>query len=324
MTILLTGAAGFIGFHTAAALLDRGKQVVGIDNLNAYYDVKLKHARLALLESRLGFSFHKLDVSNRDGIPALFLRHPDISAVVHLAAQAGVRHSLVDPFAYITSNVEGHVVLLEAARKLPALNHFVYASSSSVYGLNERVPFAVSDRVDCPNSLYAATKRADELISHAYAHLYKVPQTGLRFFTVYGPWGRPDMAAYIFAKNIAAGEPISVFNSGEMWRDFTYIDDVVQGVLAAIDRPPTGAMTHRLYNLGNSRSEKLTDFIAEIERALNKRAIVRLEPIQKGDVIRTYADIEDSRRDLGFEPKTAIEDGIPRFIDWFRAYHNIA
>jgi len=324
MTILLTGAAGFIGFHTAAALLDRGKQVVGIDNLNAYYDVKLKHARLALLESRLGFSFHKLDVSNRDGIPALFLRHPDISAVVHLAAQAGVRHSLVDPFAYITSNVEGHVVLLEAARKLPALNHFVYASSSSVYGLNERVPFAVSDRVDCPNSLYAATKRADELISHAYAHLYKVPQTGLRFFTVYGPWGRPDMAAYIFAKNIAAGEPISVFNSGEMWRDFTYIDDVVQGVLAAIDRPPTGGMTHRLYNLGNSRSEKLTDFIAEIERALNKRAIVRLEPIQKGDVIRTYADIEDSRRDLGFEPKTAIEDGIPRFIDWFRAYHNIA
>ena len=324
MTILLTGAAGFIGFHTAAALLDRGKQVVGIDNLNAYYDVKLKHARLALLESRLGFSFHKLDVSNRDGIPALFLRHPDISAVVHLAAQAGVRHSLVDPFAYITSNVEGHVVLLEAARKLPALNHFVYASSSSVYGLNERVPFAVSDRVDCPNSLYAATKRADELISHAYAHLYKVPQTGLRFFTVYGPWGRPDMAAYIFAKNIAAGEPISVFNSGEMWRDFTYIDDVVQGVLAAIDRPPTGGMTHRLYNLGNSRSEKLTDFIVEIERALNKRAIVRLEPIQKGDVIRTYADIEDSRRDLGFEPKTAIEDGIPRFIDWFRAYHNIA
>jgi len=324
MTILLTGAAGFIGFHTAAALLDRGKQVVGIDNLNAYYDVKLKHARLALLESRPGFSFHKLDVSNRDGIPALFLRHPDISVVVHLAAQAGVRHSLVDPFAYITSNVEGHVVLLEAARKLPALNHFVYASSSSVYGLNERVPFAVSDRVDCPNSLYAATKRADELISHAYAHLYKVPQTGLRFFTVYGPWGRPDMAAYIFAKNIAAGEPISVFNSGEMWRDFTYIDDVVQGVLAAIDRPPTGGMTHRLYNLGNSRSEKLTDFIAEIERALNKRAIVRLEPIQKGDVIRTYADIEDSRRDLGFEPKTAIEDGIPRFIDWFRAYHNIA
>lgn len=323
MTVILTGAAGFIGFHTAAALLDGGKRVIGVDNLNAYYDVDLKRARLDLLEGRPGFSFHKLDVSDRDGISKLFESHPEASVVVHLAAQAGVRYSLVDPYAYITSNIVGHTVMLECARRLPALKHFVYASSSSVYGSNDRLPFAVGDRVDTPNSLYAATKRADELISHAYAHLYKLPQTGLRFFTVYGPWGRPDMAAYIFAKKIAAGEPISVFNAGEMWRDFTYVDDVVQGILAAIDRPPTEALPHRLYNLGNNRSEKLTDFIAEIERALGKRAIVRLEPMQKGDVERTYADVEDSRRDLGFEPSTKITEGIPRFIDWFRDYHKL-
>jgi UDP-glucuronate 4-epimerase len=322
MTVLLTGAAGFIGFHTATALLARGQRVIGIDNLNAYYDVELKRARLGLLEGRPGFSFHKLDVSDRDGILGLFARHPETSIVVHLAAQAGVRYSLVDPFAYITANVVGHTVILESARRLPALRNLVYASSSSVYGANDRLPFAVGDRVDSPNSLYAATKRSDELISHTYAHLYRLPQTGLRFFTVYGPWGRPDMAAYIFAKKIAAGESISVFNSGEMWRDFTYIDDVVQGILAAIDRPPTG-FPHRLYNLGNNRSEKLTDFIAEIERALGKRAIVQLEAMQKGDVERTYADIEESRRDLGFQPSTTIAEGIPRFIDWFRDYHRL-
>jgi UDP-glucuronate 4-epimerase len=324
MSVLLTGAAGFIGFHTGLALLNSGVEVIGVDNLNPYYDVSLKQARLALLESRSGFSFHRLDVSDRAGISALLQQHQDISAIVHLAAQAGVRHSLVDPFAYITSNVVGHTVLLEAARRLPSLRHFVYASSSSVYGSNQKAPFSIDDRVDTPNSLYAATKRADELISYAYAHLYRIPQTGLRLFTVYGPWGRPDMAAYIFAKRISAGEPISVFNSGEMWRDFTYIDDVVQGVLAAIERPATGAVPHRLYNLGNNRSEKLTDFIAEIEQALGKRAIMRFEPIQKGDVIRTYADIEESRRDLGFEPVTTIADGIPRFIEWFRQYHKIA
>jgi UDP-glucuronate 4-epimerase len=324
MTILVTGVAGFIGFHTAAALLESGREVVGIDNLNAYYSVDLKRARLAVLQGRTGFAFHELDVSDRAGIEALLLRHQNVTSVVHLAAQAGVRHSLVDPFAYITSNVLGHTVLLEAARKLPSLSHFVYASSSSVYGSNEKVPFAVGDRVDSPNSLYAASKRAGELISQAYTHLYKIPQTGLRFFTVYGPWGRPDMAAYIFAKKISAGEPISVFNSGEMWRDFTYIDDVVQGVVAAVDRPPAGSALHRLYNLGNNRSEKLTDFIAEIERALGKRAIMRFEPIQKGDVVRTYADIEQSRRDLGFDPRTRIQDGIPRFIDWFRAHHRLA
>jgi UDP-glucuronate 4-epimerase len=323
MTILLTGAAGFIGFHVAAALLERGERVIGIDNLNAYYDVKLKAARLAQLENREGFAFNRLDISDRDGISGVFARHSDISIVVHLAAQAGVRHSLSDPFAYITSNVVGHTVLLEAARNLPALRHFVYASSSSVYGSNERLPFSVEDRVDCPNSLYAATKRSDELISYSYAHLYKLPQTGLRFFTVYGPWGRPDMAAYIFATKLAAGEPISVFNDGEMWRDFTFIDDVVQGTLAAIDRPPTGSVPHRLYNLGNNQSEKLTDFIAQIEKALGKRAVLRFEPMQKGDVVRTYADIEESRRDLGFQPRTRISEGIPRFIDWFRHYHKL-
>jgi UDP-glucuronate 4-epimerase len=321
MTILLTGAAGFIGFHVAAALLERGERVIGVDNLNAYYDVKLKAARLAQLEDKQGFAFNRLDISDRDGISALFARHPEISIVVHLAAQAGVRHSLSDPFAYITSNVMGHTVVLEAARNLPSLRHFVYASSSSVYGSNERLPFSVGDRVDCPNSLYAATKRSDELISYSYAHLFKLPQTGLRFFTVYGPWGRPDMAPYLFAIKIAAGEPISVFNDGEMWRDFTFIDDVVQGTLAAIDRPPTGAVPHRLYNLGNNQSEKLMDFVKEIEGALGKRAIVQLQPMQPGDVVRTYADLEESRRDLGFNPTTTIGEGVPRFIEWFRAYH---
>jgi UDP-glucuronate 4-epimerase len=323
MAILLTGVAGFIGFHVASALLVQNRRVIGVDNLNAYYDVKLKRARLAMLDGRAGFSFHKLDVSDRDATPALFARYHEVETIVHLAAQAGVRHSLVDPFAYLTANIVAHTIILEAARNLPSLKNVVYASSSSVYGSNERLPFAVGDRVDSPNSLYAASKRSGELISHTYAHLYGLKQTGLRFFTVYGPWGRPDMAAYIFAKRIAAGEPISVFNSGEMWRDFTYIDDIVQGVVAAIDRPPADAVPHRLYNLGNNRSEKLTDFIAEIERALGKRAVVNLEPLQQGDVVRTYADIEESRRDLGFEPKTTISEGIPRFIEWFREYHKL-
>jgi UDP-glucuronate 4-epimerase len=323
MTILLTGVAGFIGFHVTEALLTRGERVIGIDNLNEYYDVELKHARLTRLVSRNNFSFHKLDVSDHNGISTLFEGHPEISVVIHLAAQAGVRYSLENPFAYINSNIVGHTVMLEAARRLQGLSHFVYASSSSVYGSNDRLPFAVTDRVDTPNSLYAATKRSDELISHAYAHLYGLPQTGLRFFTVYGPWGRPDMAAYIFARKIVAGQPISVFNSGEMWRDFTYIDDVVQGVVAAVTRLPSGPVPHSLYNLGNHHCEKLTDFIAEIERALGKRAIVHFEPMQKGDVVRTYADIEESRRDLGFEPTTRIKDGIPRFIRWFLDYHKL-
>ncbi|MDR5730489.1 MAG: NAD-dependent epimerase/dehydratase family protein [Terriglobia bacterium] len=323
MAILVTGAAGFIGFHTSLALLSRGEQVIGIDNLNDYYDVNLKHARLAQLEAYKEFTFHKVDISDKETIFALFETLDNVTGIVHLAAQAGVRYSLVNPFAYIATNVMGHTVILEAARRLPHLAHMVYASSSSVYGSSIDFPFSLADRVDTPNSLYAATKRADELIGHTYAHLYKMKLTGLRFFTVYGPWGRPDMAAYIFATKIAAGEPISVFNKGEMWRDFTYIDDIVAGVIAALDHPPSGEVPHRVYNLGNHRCEKLTDFIAEIQKAMGAQAIIRYEPIQPGDVPKTYADISESQRDLRFEPKTPISEGIPRFITWFKQYHGI-
>jgi len=323
MAILVTGAAGFIGFHTAQALLARGERVVGLDNLNDYYDVKLKEARLALLRDASRFTFHRVDISDREAIFSLFEGLGEITGIVHLAAQAGVRYSLTNPFAYVTSNVMGHTVVLEAARRLPKLSHTVYASSSSVYGSSRDFPFSLNDRADTPNSLYAATKRADEMIAYAYAHLYKMPLTGLRFFTVYGPWGRPDMAPIIFATKIAAGEAIPVFNNGEMWRDFTYIDDIVAGVLAALDRPPAGEVPHRLYNLGNYRSEKLTDFIAEIEKAVGRKAVIRFEPMQPGDVVKTYADISESRRDLGFDPKTPISEGVPRFIEWFKDYHRI-
>lgn len=321
MTILVTGSAGFIGFHTAKALIARGGQVIGIDNLSDYYDVSLKRARLAQLEKHPEFAFHKIDISNKDAMFALCESLGDVTGIVHLAAQAGVRYSLIDPLAYVTANVMGHTVMMEAARKLPKLRHTVYASSSSVYGSSRDFPFSLADRVDTPNSLYAATKRAGELISYAYAHLYGLPLTGLRFFTVYGPWGRPDMAPIIFAKKISAGEPIPVFNNGEMWRDFTYIDDIVAGVLAALDRPPGGPVPHRVYNFGNHRCEKLTDFIAEIEKAMGKKAILRYEPIQPGDVTKTYADVSESRRDLGFDPKTPISEGVPRFIAWYKDYH---
>jgi UDP-glucuronate 4-epimerase len=247
--------------------------------------------------------------------------NPDISGVIHLAAQPGVRYSLENPYAYIQANVMGHVVMLEMARALPALKHFVYASSSSVYGANTKTPFAVGDPVDHPNSLYAATKKADELISHTYAHLYGIPSTGLRFFTVYGPWGRPDMAPILFAKAIAAGQPIRVFNQGEMWRDFTFIDDIVDGVLRALDRVPSVTPPHAVYNLGNHKSEKLTDFIAAIEDAMGKKADKRMEPMQPGDVPSTYADIDLSTRDLGFVPTTPISVGIPKFISWFKDYY---
>lgn len=322
-TILLTGAAGFIGAAVAQALLARGDQVIGLDNLNSYYDVRLKEARLARLTAEKNFTFRKLDVADRDGVLKLGHEFPAITAIVHLAAQAGVRHSLIDPYTYVTANVMGQAVMLELARKLQNLKHFVYASSSSVYGGNTKLPFAIEDRVDQPNSLYAATKRADELFGHTYAHLYGIPATGLRFFTVYGPWGRPDMAAFIFTRQILAGEPIKVFNQGEMWRDFTFIDDIVGGVVRAIDRPPTAKPPHRLYNLGNHRSEKLTDFIAEIEKALGRKAAVQLEPMQLGDVPSTYADIGASRRDLGFEPTTPISVGIPEFIAWYRDYYRV-
>jgi UDP-glucuronate 4-epimerase len=323
MTVLVTGAAGFIGFHVAQALLGRGETVVGLDNLNAYYEVSLKTARLAQLEDRPSFTFHKLDISDRDGILALAPQLADVTGVVHLAAQAGVRFSLEDPYAYVQANVMGQVVMLELARTLPRLAHFVYASSSSVYGDNEKQPFAVGDAVDRPNSLYAATKRADELIGHTYAHLYGIPATGLRFFTVYGPWGRPDMAPFLFTRALLAGDTIRVFNHGEMWRDFTYIDDIVAGVVAALDRPATGTPPHVIYNLGADTPVKLTEFIAAVERVLGVKARLSYEPMQPGDVPVTAADIELSRRDLGFSPRTALEEGMATFVDWYRRYYRV-
>jgi UDP-glucuronate 4-epimerase len=323
MKVLLTGAAGFIGYHVAEALLARGDTVVGVDNLNAYYEVSLKQARLAQLTSKPGFSFVRADISDREAMASLAASHPDVTHVVHLAAQAGVRYSLQDPYTYIMSNVMGQVVLLELARGFKRLEHFVYASSSSVYGGNTKLPFSIDDETEKPNSLYAATKKADELIGHTYAHLYAIPSTGLRFFTVYGPWGRPDMAAFLFTNAILKGEPIRVFNHGEMWRDFTYIDDIVAGVLAAVAHKPSGKPPHAVYNLGNHNSEKLTDFIATIETALGRKAEYRFEPMQAGDVEKTYADIDASRRDLGFEPRVPISEGIPRFVKWYQDYYRI-
>ena len=324
MAVLVTGAAGFIGFHTSLALLERGERVIGVDDLNDYYDVTLKEARLAALKSKNEFVFERADLADRAQIEALVERHPDITGVVHLAAQAGVRHSLVDPYVYVRTNVEGHVVVLEACRRLERLEHLVYASSSSVYGLNARLPFSTRDRVDAPASLYGATKKSMEAISHAYGHLFGMPLTGLRFFTVYGPWGRPDMAAFIFTRKILAGEPIPVFNHGDMRRDFTYIDDIVAGVLACLDRPPAdGAARARVYNIGCHRSEPLMRFISILEEALGQKAETELLPMQPGDVKETYADITDARRDFGFAPTTTIDEGIPRFVAWYREYYRV-
>ena len=326
MSILVTGAAGFIGFHVCQALLDAGEAVVGIDNLNDYYDPSLKEARLELLTARDGFDFHRLDIAERDDMMALAARHESIDRIVHLAAQAGVRYSLENPHAYLRSNIDGQLNVLEMCRRLPDLKHFVFASSSSVYGANKDLPFAVEDRVDDPISLYAATKRSGELIGNSYGRLYGIPMTGLRFFTVYGPWGRPDMAAFIFTRKILAGEPIQVFNHGDMRRDFTYIDDIVAGVLACLEKAPRagdGAPPVRLYNLGNHRSEPLTDLIALIEQELGMAAEVELLPMQPGDVQETYADIETARTDLGFSPSTNIAEGIPRFIKWYREYYGV-
>src|SRR5712671_123392 len=323
MSILLTGAAGFIGFHVAKALLERGDRVLGIDNLNQYYDVALKEARLAELRGFSGFSFTKLDVADRDGIMAVVEHHKDLRSIIHLAAQAGVRYSLENPYAYIDANVTGTLVMLEAARRIDRLTAITYASSSSVYGANKKQPFSVEDRVDQPVSLYAATKRSCELNADTYSHLYGLPATGLRFFTVYGPWGRPDMAAYLFTRAILAGRPIVVFNNGKMARDFTYIDDIVAGTIAAHDRPSGGEVRHRIYNLGNHRPEKLLDFIAVIERALGRTAQKQLLPLQPGDVPESFADITASRHDLGFDPKTTIEVGLARFVEWYKEYHRI-
>ncbi len=326
MAILVTGAAGFIGFHVARALLDRDEEVVGLDDLNDYYDVALKEHRRAILGQRPDFTFHKADIADRQALAAVFARHPGIDRIVHLAAQAGVRHSLIDPYAYVHANLLGQVTLFEAARAGQGIRHLVYASSSSVYGDSTRLPFALDDPADRPRSLYGATKRSGEMIARSYAAMFALPATGLRFFTVYGPWGRPDMSAYIFTREILEGRPITLFNDGEMKRDFTYIDDIVAGVLAALDRPPapdkTGA-PHRLYNLGNHRAEPLRRFLALIEAACGRTAQIRYAPMQPGDVPETYAEIEDSRRDLGFEPKIPIDEGIPRFVAWFREYHKV-
>jgi UDP-glucuronate 4-epimerase len=325
MSILVTGAAGFIGFHVAKALLERGERVVGVDNLNEYYDVQLKEARLAMLRTFPGFIFAKRDVADREGVLAIVERYKHLRSIIHLAAQAGVRYSLENPYAYIDSNVTGTLVILEAARRIANLTAITYASSSSVYGANREQPFSVDDRVDQPVSLYAATKRSCELMAHTYSHLHGLPATGLRFFTVYGPWGRPDMAAFLFTRAILAGKPIKVFNEGKMARDFTYIDDIVAGTIAAHDRPPTVAegIPHRIYNLGNHRPVKLLDFIAVLERHLGRIAHKQLLPMQPGDVPESFADIEASRRDLGFEPKTPIEVGLAQFVRWYKQYYRV-
>lgn len=326
MPVLVTGAAGFIGFHVSRALLDRGESVIGVDNLNDYYDPTLKAARLAVLEGRDGFAFCKLDIADRDALAAA-VEGKGVDRVVHLAAQAGVRYSIENPAAYIRSNIDGHFAILELCRGIEGMRHLVYASSSSVYGGNTKQPFSVEDRVDSPISLYAATKKADELMSHCYSHLYEIPATGLRFFTVYGPWGRPDMAAFIFTRAIIRGEPIRVFNDGDMQRDFTYIDDIVAGVLACLDSPPAkdpaGGPAHKIYNLGNNRAEPLMRMIRLIEEATQRRAEIEYAPMQPGDVRATYADIDASRRDFDFDPRVRIDEGIPRFVDWYKDFHGV-
>jgi UDP-glucuronate 4-epimerase len=327
MSILVTGAAGFIGYHTARALLKRGDRVIGVDNLNGYYDTRLKEARLAELKDLHGFNFAKLDIADRDGVLALVATNKDLTGIIHLAAQAGVRHSLKNPYSYVDANIMGTVVVLEAARRIDRLQALTYASSSSVYGGNRKRPSSVDDRVDQPVSLYAASKRSCELIAQSYSHLYGLPATGLRYFTAYGPWGRPDMAAWLFTEAILADRPIKVFNHGRMARDFTYIDDIVAGTLAAHDRPAaTGdgdGAVHRIYNLGNHKPEPLLDFIAVIERVAGRIAKKELLPMQPGDVAESFADIGTSHRDLGFEPKISIEEGIARFVAWYKQYHNL-
>ena len=332
MTILITGAAGFIGMHCSLHLLARGETVVGIDNLNDYYSVQLKRDRVSLAQTEGGgrYRFIRCDFADHEGLEAA-LEGIAPDRIIHLGAQAGVRHSIDNPRAYAQSNLVGHLNMLEFARQR-GVEHLVYASSSSVYGGNETLPFRVEDRVDHPLSLYAATKKADELMSETYAHLYRLPQTGLRFFTVYGPWGRPDMALWLFTDAILHGRPISVFNGGEMRRDFTYIDDIVAGVVAALDHPPVddggekaggSRSPHAIYNIGNHRSEELNRLIGLIEQACDRTAIRISKPMQPGDVAETFADIGAIERDLGFHPTTAIDEGVPRFVEWFRDYHGI-
>ncbi|MEJ2116827.1 MAG: NAD-dependent epimerase [Alphaproteobacteria bacterium] len=335
MKVLVTGAAGFIGFYVVKALLDRGDQVVAVDNLNDYYAPSLKVARLEQLEGRNGFRFVKCDLADRAALEAVFADEKP-QAVINLAAQAGVRYSLSNPHAYADSNLSGFLNVLEACRN-NGVEHLVFASSSSVYGANTVMPYSVHHNVDHPLSLYAATKKANELMAHSYAHLYRIPMTGLRFFTVYGPWGRPDMAYFSFTQKILAGEPIDVFNNGQHARDFTYIDDIVEGVVRVLDRVPEGDATwssaqpdpsrstapYRLYNIGNNNPVRLMDFIAAIEKATGREAEKNYLPMQPGDVPATYADVEDLIRDVGFAPNTSLEDGIERFVAWYREYYNV-
>jgi UDP-glucuronate 4-epimerase len=334
--ILVTGAAGFIGYHVSRRLLERGDSVAALDNVNDYYDVSLKKARLKELEAFPNFRFVKLDLADRDGVNELFNREKP-RRVIHLAAQAGVRYSLTNPHSYVTSNLVGFLNILEACRH-GKVEHLVYASSSSVYGANTRMPFSVHDNVDHPVSLYAATKKANELMAHSYSHLYGIPVTGLRFFTVYGPWGRPDMAIFLFTRAILAGEPIDVFNNGEMRRDFTYIDDIVEGVVRVTeiiptpDRnwngddpdPGTSKAPYRLYNIGNNQPVPLLEMIAILEKCLGRKVEKRFLPMQPGDVPETYADVEALSEVTGFAPSTPLEEGIGRFIDWYRDYYGVA
>ncbi|MBR0682853.1 NAD-dependent epimerase/dehydratase family protein [Roseomonas eburnea] len=319
MTVLLTGAAGFIGMHVAESLLARGERVIGVDSLNAYYDVRLKQARLARLEAMPGFGFINADIADREAMLPLAAAQVEVTRIVHLAAQPGVRYSLVDPFAYVEANVMGHLVMLELARRLPRLEHLVYASSSSVYGGNCKLPFAESDRVDHPVSLYAATKRAGELISESYGHLFGLPQTGLRFFTVYGPWGRPDMAPWMFAEAILEGRPITLYDGGRLKRDFTFVSDIVAGVLGCLDHPAP-ANAPRVLNIGNHRSVEVRRFVDVLEEALGRQAVVVDAPRPATDVEETFADIEAIRALCGYEPSTPIEVGIPRFAEWFLSW----
>jgi UDP-glucuronate 4-epimerase len=325
MKILVTGAAGFIGMHTCQALLQQGHEVVGIDNLNDYYDPQLKLDRLARLTSHPGFQFQKLDIAQPGALLGLFATQ-QLNGVIHLAAQAGVRYSLTHPEAYVQSNLVGFAHVLEACRAHP-VQHLVYASSSSVYGHNTKLPYAETDAVDHPVSLYAATKKSNELMAYTYSHLYGIAATGLRFFTVYGPWGRPDMSPMLFLRAILAGEPIRVFNHGQMQRDFTYVDDIVKGVIEVFKRPPTadapGAVAHRILNIGNHQPVGLLDYVALLEKLAGRKADIRLEPMQAGDVLATYADTQAIFELTGFKPETPLEVGLRHFVEWYRQHHRV-